>query len=100
MRDTRTAYQARADATERSIDAALAEAKAAKASAEAEASEAYAKRTAAVPFTAEELKAARAIRTFTGWHKVSSVNAKTVSVETGYSWTDHYAIHNILEVRA
>lgn len=61
---------------------------------------AYEKKNAPVPFTAEELKAARAIRTSSGWHKVVRVNAKSVSVATGYSWTDRYAIDKILEVRA
>lgn len=53
-----------------------------------------------IPFTPEELKSARAIRTTLGWHKVAKVNAKSVSVETGYSWTDRYALDKILEVRA
>jgi hypothetical protein len=61
---------------------------------------AYAKRAAPVPFTTEELKAARAIRTSSGWHRVAKVNAKSVSVETGYSWTDRYTLDKILEVRA
>lgn len=61
---------------------------------------AYAKKNAPVPFTTEELKAARAIRTSSGWHRVAKVNAKSVSVETGYSWTDRYTLDKILEVRA
>jgi hypothetical protein len=61
---------------------------------------AYAKRTAPVSFTVEELKAARAVRTSSGWHRVAKVNAKSVSVETGYSWTDRYTLDKILEVRA
>lgn len=60
---------------------------------------AYEKKTAAVPFTTEELKAARAIRTSVGWHRVVKVNAKSVNVETGYSWTDRYGIDKVLEVR-
>lgn len=60
----------------------------------------YAERNKPVPFTTEELKAARVIRTSVGWHKVAKVNAKSVSVETGYSWTDRYTIDKILEVRA
>jgi len=60
----------------------------------------YARVNAPVPFTTEELKAARAIRTSSGWHKVAKVNTKSVSVETGYSWTDRYTIDKILEVRA
>ncbi|MGV0109816.1 hypothetical protein [Arthrobacter sp. CP30] len=57
-------------------------------------------RNAPVPFTSEELKAARAVRTTSGWHRVAKVNAKSVSVETGYSWTDRYTLAQILEVRA
>lgn len=60
---------------------------------------AYRERTKPVPFTAEELKAARAIRTVAGWHKVVRVNAKSVTVETGYSWTDRYTLDKIKEVR-
>lgn len=59
----------------------------------------YAKRTAPVAFTLEQLKAAKAIRTSTGWHRVVKVNAKSVTVETGYSWTDRYTLDRILEVR-
>jgi hypothetical protein len=54
----------------------------------------------AVPFTQEELRAAVVIRTRYGWRKVAKVNAKTVSVETGYSWTDRIPLEQILEVRS
>jgi hypothetical protein len=96
-RDTRSAYRARAAATERSVDAALADVRAAKA---AEQAAVYAKRTAPVPFTPDELNAARAIRTSVGWHRVVKVNAKSVTVATGYSWNDRYTLDKILEVRA
>ena len=98
-RDTRTAYRARVAATERSIDAANVEVKAAKEAEQAKMAAAYAERTKPVPFTAEQLKAARAVRTFGGWHKVVRINAKSVSVESGYSWVDRIAIDRILEVR-
>ena len=49
--------------------------------------------------TAETIKAAKFVRTTCGWHKVAKVNAKSVSVETGYSWTDRIAHSKILEVR-
>lgn len=85
---------------QRTIDAAKAQL-AADAQAEREAAKAeYARRTAPVPFTPEELKAAKVIRTAVGWHKVVRVNAKSVTVETGYSWTDRYAIDKVLEVRS
>jgi hypothetical protein len=60
----------------------------------------YRARNAPVPFTRSELDAATHIRTSVGWHKVVRVNAKSVTVETGYSWTDRYALDKILEVRA
>jgi hypothetical protein len=53
-----------------------------------------------IEFTSDELKAATHIRTDTGWHKVVRVSAKSVTVETGYSWTDRYALGKVLEVRA
>ena len=98
-RDTRTAYRARAAATERSVDAALAEVKAAKEAEWAEALRANLALTKPVPFTPEELKAARAIRTSVGGHRVVKVNAKSVTVATGYSWNDRYTLEKVLEVR-
>lgn len=83
---------------QRTIDAAKAEL-AADATAERAATKAaYAARTAPVPFTADELKAATHIRTESGWHKVVRVSAKSVTVETGYSWTDRYALGKVLQV--
>lgn len=99
MRDTRTAYRARAAATERSIDAALVEMRAAKEAAESEARAAYAKRTAPVPFTEAELKVARVIRTAYGWYAVVRVNAKTVTAKDG-RWNASVPRNSILEVRA
>ena len=98
-RDTRTAYRARAAATERSVDAAMAEIHAAYIATSEEWAAEYAKRTKPVPFTTEDLKAARVIRTSAGWHKVVRVNDKSVTVETGYSWNDRYTLAKILEVR-
>lgn len=60
----------------------------------------YAERNKPVPFTPEELKAARFVRTSTGWHRVRRVNAKSVTVDTAYSWTDNHPLKRILEVRA
>jgi len=59
-----------------------------------------AKRDALVPFTVEQLKAATIVRNRHGWHRVARVNAKSVSVETGYSWTDRILLAEIIEVRA
>lgn len=39
------------------------------------------------------------VRTATGWHKVVRVSAKSVTVETGYSWTDRHPLARIIEVR-
>ena len=85
---------------EKTIDLANAEVAAAK-EAERQANiAAYREKNKPVPFTPEELKAARAVRTDLGWHRVARVNAKSVSVETGYSWTDRVELGKILEVRA
>lgn len=97
-RDTRSAYRARAAATERSIDEAKAEVKAAQDADQAGRAAAYAERTKPIPFTREELQAARAIRTAYGWHRVIRVNAKTVTVDDDFGY---YRVpeKNILEVR-
>lgn len=57
------------------------------------------KRNVPVPFTEEQYKAAKAVRTKNGWRLVAKVNAKSVSVETGYSWTDRIPREQIIEVR-
>lgn len=98
-RDTRAAYRTRAAAAERSVDAAIAEVKAAKEAEDAAAAAAYAERTKPVPFTADELKAARAVRTRYGWYRVLRVNAKTVTVSGDFG--DHRIPQTtVLEVRA
>lgn len=85
---------------DRTIDAAVAEVKAHEEAERQAAIARYKARTAPVPFTPEQLAAAVAVRTSTGWHKVVRVNAKSVTVETGYSWTDRYPIDKILEVKS
>jgi hypothetical protein len=52
-----------------------------------------------VPFTLEQLKAAKVVRTDVGWHVVNRVNRKSVSVKTQYSWCDRYPVQYVLEVR-
>ena len=42
---------------------------------------------------------ARLVRDSLGWHRVIRVNAKSVSVESGYSWTDRIPLANVLEAR-
>lgn len=97
-RDTRGAYRARAAATERSIDAAKAEVKAAEDVEQAKRAALYAERTKPVPFTREELQAARAVRTYYGWHRVIRVNTTTVTIDGDFG---DYRVpeKNILEVR-
>jgi hypothetical protein len=89
------------------INRTIAEAKAEVAKHEAEKAEqdrqklaAYREAHKPVPFTTEQLKSAKYIRTDVGWHKVVRVNAKSVSVETGYSWVDRYKLDKVLEVRS
>lgn len=40
------------------------------------------------------------VRSRHGWHRVVRVNAKTVAVETPWSWTERIPLDAILEVRA
>ena len=40
------------------------------------------------------------VRDSYGWHRVIRVNAKSVSVESGYSWTDRIPMSNVLETRS
>lgn len=49
--------------------------------------------------TLEDIKGATHVRLSHGWWKVARVNKTTVSVETGYSWTDRHTFDKVLEVR-
>ena len=49
--------------------------------------------------TRDDVLGATHVRTRFGWHKVVRVNRTTVSVDTGYSWTDRYPFEKILEAR-
>lgn len=51
------------------------------------------------PVTPDALAAAKYVRNRYGWHKVVRVNRTSVTVETGYSWTDRIPVAKILEVR-
>lgn len=57
-------------------------------------------RNTPAPFTRDELEAAVAVRTRTGWHRVVKVNTRSVTVGTDYSWDDRIPVERILEVRA
>ena len=52
-----------------------------------------------VRFTADDLKGATHVRAQGSWRKVVRVSAKSVTVETGYSWTDRIPVEQILEHR-
>ncbi|MCU1418744.1 MAG: hypothetical protein JWP32_2918 [Schumannella sp.] len=49
--------------------------------------------------TRGDLTGSKFVRTPAGWRKVVRVNAKTVSVESGYSWVDRLDFDKILGVR-
>jgi len=49
---------------------------------------------------AVDVAGAKYVRTVTGWRKVVRVSAKSVSVESGYSWVDRIPLGQILEARA
>ena len=70
---------------QRTIDEAVAEKAAQEATEGQERLAAYHEKVKPVPYTLAELKSARYVRTDVGWHKVVRVNAKSVTVETGYS---------------
>lgn len=52
-----------------------------------------------VKFTADDLRDAIAVRDSIGWHKVIRVSAKSVTVDTPYSWTDRIAVEKVLEFK-
>lgn len=52
-----------------------------------------------VRFNRADVMGAQLIRTELGWAKVRRVNAKTVSVDSGYSWADLIPFDDVLEVR-
>ena len=98
-KDTVSAYRARARATEQMVDQSVAQVKAERAADWAERKAATAAANTPVPFTEDEYKAARIVRTKLGWHLVVKVNAKSVNVQTPYSWTDRILRDQIIEVR-
>ena len=48
--------------------------------------------------TADDVRGAVAVRDQFGWHRVVRVSAKSVTVETPYSWTERIALDKVLEV--
>lgn len=55
--------------------------------------------SAPVPFTEAELRAANAVRTNEGWHRLLKVNRTTVAVEAGFPWPHKIPRASVLEVR-
>ncbi len=49
--------------------------------------------------TAADVKGATHVRDQFGWHEVVRVNAKSVTVKTGYSWTERLPLDRVLEAR-
>jgi len=83
------------------VDAAAAEVKAQK-DAEWEAAKAASAERKAAPrrqYTREDMAGMTQVRDRFGWHYISRVNAKTVSVETAWSWVDRIKYDDVLEVR-
>lgn len=48
-------------------------------------------------FTAHDLRGVSHVRTDLGWHRVVRVSAKSVTVETEYSWTDRVPVERVLQ---
>jgi hypothetical protein len=49
--------------------------------------------------TADDVRGAVAVRDAHGWHRVVRVSAKSVTVETAWSWTERIPLDRVLEVR-
>lgn len=98
-RDTVSAYRSRARTTEQMVDQAVAAVKAETAAKWAERKAEVAVLNKLVPFTEEQYRAARYVRTKLGWHAVVRVSTKSVTVKTPYSWDDRILRSKIIEVR-
>jgi len=48
----------------------------------------------------DDIRTAALVRDRYGWHKVVRVSAKSVTVETGFSWTERIALDAIIDTRA
>jgi len=55
--------------------------------------------TAKAEFRVEDVRPGGLVRDRHGWHKVVRVSAKSVTVESGYSWTDRIVLDKVLEAR-
>ena len=99
-RDTRSAYRARGKAMDQIVDAAVRAEKDKQDAAHRAVKGAWAAREAArVRYTRDDLLNAVVVADRSGWHKVLSVNRKTVTVETEYSWTDRIPFGRITDFK-
>lgn len=90
------AYRRRAAATERMVDAAVAEVKAERRAELAAAKQAHAEAEAARRrYTRDDIEGAGFVHDGHRWRKVVRVNKATVSVESGYSWVDHVKFKDV-----
>ena len=101
-RDTRAAYRGRERSLQATIDAATAEiaadARAKEQAAKVARVQAREVERARTKLTAADVAGAEFVRDASGWHPVVKVNAKTVTVRTGYSWHDRIPFARILKV--
>ncbi|WP_375000159.1 hypothetical protein [Aeromicrobium sp. CTD01-1L150] len=100
----RASARAAARQQQREIDATLAELQAER---DAEYEQVKAARKAAreaeadrPKLTADDVRGHVAVRDEFGWHRIVRVNAKSVTVETPYSWTDRIPLSRVLEARS
>jgi hypothetical protein len=98
-RDTRAAFRFRTAETERGVDEAMRLVAEMHAKDAADNAAAYAERTKPVPFTDDELKSARVVRTRFGWASVARVNEKTVTINGAFG-EDRLPMSAILEVKS
>jgi hypothetical protein len=90
------AYRRRAAATERMVDAAVAEVKAEQRAEFAAAKQAHADREATRRrYTRDDVEGAGFVHDGHAWRKVVRVNKISVSVETGHSWVDKIPFKSI-----
>ncbi|WP_158884105.1 hypothetical protein [Amycolatopsis anabasis] len=57
------------------------------------------RKSAPVPYTEDELRAANAVRTDDGWYRLLKVNRTTVGVNAGFPWPHKVPRDRVLEVR-
>ena len=99
-RDTRSAFRARGKAMDQIVDAAVRAEKDKQDAAHRAVKGVWVAREAVrVRYARDDLLNAVVVADRSGWHKVLSVNRKTVTVETEYSWTDRIPFEKVLDFR-